>query len=1057
MILNKSELVANINQDISDQAYGQISPYDIRHNLLDIIDSIHNLTGDKDLFAANFATIPSGNTQVGQLALDLIKTPESNNSFNTAIGYSSLKSSYIASKNTAVGAYALSCNVYGEGNSALGYHALAGNTVGNLNVGIGSFALNNNKSGNGNIAIGHGAGYFVEKDASYKFYLASHPVDNNYICSNPSGTGLIPLLYGDLSANILGIGVKTLHNFGSLQTGGDITPSGNNILNLGHSSYKWRNLFLSSSLLLGDQASLLTDNSSNIRVSGSLVPLTNNISTLGSPGRNWIAGYFTNLTVEGTASINNLISLNTQAYSNKNLYLGVNSGISGIYIDSALIGGGLYLKSSTSKEYSITFYPVASGLQSFSGDNRATWRSNVSFQIPESGYVRSDSILSYDPNSYGLFFNSGITYFSRKDVLSVVPTSSGGHLAGIGNVNFISNSGQNTNYTLSVLSLESGVNVSQRFLSGAKVRQKDNLNSNKDKLRGFEIKYIDDAYITVGSNTDRLVIGSYDNTSKFINGVVLMKNSDDGSVFSVTNIPSVTENIVPNTIFNARSKNDCIGRFSSENNGFFKSSIQLLTNLNCELSGVELAYLNRSGVCDLTMFKDSGRIIYARLKDQQIGFLSSGVTNSTITIGHSGMAQLPSISLKDSSFVSSTTITGTVGYGKIYNTQDIKPYCNQSNSLFYIDASGNTFNLVVNKLDNVDGRAVYTDNNNNTFAGYLSPSGRKISGSIFSNTTFGSQALYSIKSGSGNLAIGHNSLYHLESGINNIVIGRESGSGLLASNKNIILGNLAFNRAGALRSTTDNIIIGNGIGSSHSGSFNFVVGNKSDVILLEGKLGPENSDKRLVMPNDGKLYLNNLDNTEGLSLRANIIEVIDSGGSNYPENSLNFLFSGNNTATLLTLDHNSNPMSNSVSYAAPSTVRPFAELKGDLKLRGSIRFSDGTSLESSSGIAIATNLANSGISLANIANSGVNVLNSIMIEGYMPNGMAAPSVASSPTSGLLVTKNSAWSNSASLFIFNRDTTSIIHSGAYVVAARINGEYKPIWVSRDNADSCCCDD
>ncbi len=65
MILSKSQLVNNINSEISDQSYGQISPYDIRHNLLDIIDSVHNLTSSQDLISLNLATFPNGNTKVG--------------------------------------------------------------------------------------------------------------------------------------------------------------------------------------------------------------------------------------------------------------------------------------------------------------------------------------------------------------------------------------------------------------------------------------------------------------------------------------------------------------------------------------------------------------------------------------------------------------------------------------------------------------------------------------------------------------------------------------------------------------------------------------------------------------------------------------------------------------------------------------------------------------------------------------------------------------------------------------------------------------------------------
>ena len=43
MIKSKSELVSTINSELSDNSTGDISPRDIRHNLIDIIDSAHNL------------------------------------------------------------------------------------------------------------------------------------------------------------------------------------------------------------------------------------------------------------------------------------------------------------------------------------------------------------------------------------------------------------------------------------------------------------------------------------------------------------------------------------------------------------------------------------------------------------------------------------------------------------------------------------------------------------------------------------------------------------------------------------------------------------------------------------------------------------------------------------------------------------------------------------------------------------------------------------------------------------------------------------------------------
>jgi len=1080
MILSKSQLVNNINTEISDQSYGQISPYDIRHNLLDILDSVHNLTLSQELKSLNLATIPSGNTKVGQLTLESIELPGYLSQDNTAIGYSALKANYQSSKNTAVGSYSLSCNIYGQNNVALGYNALAGNTVGHLNIGLGNYSLHNNKSGNGNIAIGHGAGYYVNKDTNNKLFIAYHPIDDNYICSNPNGSGLTPLVYGDLSTIQLGIGVNSLHSYGKLQVGGDITPSGNNVLNIGHSLYNWKSLYLSRSIEFANSSSINADISSVISIKGSVSPLINNLYNIGEASRKWSRGYFQNLTVDGIANINQLVSISTQNYTNKTLYLGTNSTLFPLYSDSTLVGGGLSLKSSNSREYSIAYYPPNSGMPCFVGEyEKSTFRTNTSFQVPSTAYIKTNSIVSYNPDAfgegdcYGLFFNSGISYISRKNVLGSNPGLSTGPLAGIGNINFLSNSGELTNYIVSLSSIESGVNVSQRFLTGTKVRQKDSLNNNRDKLSGFEIKYIDDSNLGItGPLTDRLVVGSYDRTSKFVNGLVIMKNDIDGSVLSVTNIPSVTENVLPKTIFNVRSSNHCIGRFTSENNGYYKSAIQLLTRENCEASGVEFAYLNNSGIADISIYKNSVSTNFIRMKDiNQIGILSSGITNATVTIGHSGISKLPTISLKDNLWISDSTVSSSVGYGKIYNLYDPKNYANQYNSLYFIDGSGNSFNLTVNKLDNVDARAVYTDASGNTFAGYMSPSGRKnITAATKNNISYGYQALYSILSGSGNFGIGYNSIYNLASGNNNIVIGEFSASGIGVTSNNIIIGNKSFNKTPQLSNTVCNTIIGHDIGSSHSGSYNFLVGN-NNLILLDGKLGPANSDKRLTLPSGGRLYINNANDTDSLCLKANIIEVIDSGGNNYPDNTLTLKFSANNSFDLLYFNHNAPPLLNQPTYKTinnnpilggiiPSILpRPYAELNGDLKLKGILCFSDGTVLATSSGIVTSIELANSGIALGNsgisLANSGIARVNSSFVEGYMPNGLQPPIGNSSKTSGILVLKDSNWADSGNVFVINRDSTSVIHSGAYVIAARVNNEYKPIWVSASDTACVCC--
>ena len=163
---------------------------------------------------------------------------------NTAVGYASLNKSFSGYANTAVGSYSLNCNIHGHNNVALGFNAVAANTTGYGNVGVGNYSIHNNKTGNLNIAIGHGAGYYIDKDVSNKLFISSHNVDKDYICSNPLGQGLVPLIQGDLDSSKLkvGIAVSELHDGAVLQVGGSIhtNQSSDYTYSLGSFTYKFK-------------------------------------------------------------------------------------------------------------------------------------------------------------------------------------------------------------------------------------------------------------------------------------------------------------------------------------------------------------------------------------------------------------------------------------------------------------------------------------------------------------------------------------------------------------------------------------------------------------------------------------------------------------------------------------------------------------------------------------------------------------------------------------------------------------------------------------------------
>ena len=178
--LPKQTIITNINSEILDNSRMLISPYDVRHNLIDMIDSTHLFLEGKDLTTTNFATPDTRTTIAGQEALNKLYLPQYVSVDNSAFGYGTLQNNYNGGENTAIGSYAITCNVYASGNTAVGYKSLAGNIHGDSNTAIGANALQSNKHGSNNIAIGNGAGYYhgsgIGEKYSNKFYLGINDI-----------------------------------------------------------------------------------------------------------------------------------------------------------------------------------------------------------------------------------------------------------------------------------------------------------------------------------------------------------------------------------------------------------------------------------------------------------------------------------------------------------------------------------------------------------------------------------------------------------------------------------------------------------------------------------------------------------------------------------------------------------------------------------------------------------------------------------------------------------------------------------------------------------------
>jgi hypothetical protein len=79
--------------------------------------------------------------------------------------------------------------------------------------------------------------------------------------------------------------------------------------------------------------------------------------------------------------------------------------------------------------------------------------------------------------------------------------------------------------------------------------------------------------------------------------------------------------------------------------------------------------------------------------------------------------------------------------------------------------------------------------------------------------------------------------------------------------------------------------------------------------------------------------------------------------------------------------------------------------------------------------------------------SGIDGISALpdFIEGVMEQAVSSPASVSSPTSGILNIINSNGSVIGSTYIINKDTSLDIPDNVFVVAKKINGTYRPVWV------------
>ena len=971
MSLSRAEYISYINGLLPDNSTQQISPEDVRLALIDLIESIPYFITDKELSVLNLGSEDIRTTRVGDLSLSKIFLANSYNEDNSALGYYTLGANYSGVRNTALGSYSLGCNLYGDDNVGVGFSALAGNLTGSGNVGIGNYSLRSNKHGDFNIAIGHGAGCNIDTNTNYKFFLGSYPVNSGSPClSAPPESGFTHLMYGELDNLKLGVAVKSLHNMGTLQVSGSVSPSFDKNGDLGHPYYTWNAAYLGSGLGYSSDSDFIISRVTKpfpsqyelnrigtftsdgkvgfgtlppsgaygfMTVDGDLIPSRDKVYSLGHPDLKW-NGVFGNIIVSGTAQFN-VVSFHEKTecfYECKTLHLAssglceddiYNSQVCGFLTDEGIDGAGFEVHSSGNsyrRDYRFIYRFPDQTLSCLEVDDlysRSRWESNISLAVVDGRHVQTQRVLSKgnlslvsESGCFGAFIRPNRFIVGNEPLLS----------SGNSEVNFVFASG----FTVSNIAHGSGLNIKQRLLS-------------RNGTRGFDLSYVDAQDVLVsGRQSDRFVISSVDSSNKDI--ITILRSGALG-------VSDLSGTFIPQTIFNVQSSSGCIGRFTSYNG---PTKLQLLASSNTIASGLEISFNSvvnqypsgQRSVVDFVVLSPSGNNGAVSIAENNFIGIGHTLKNTSrvfeahapLTIRHEGSLS-GTISIKSQA----ASPSSTAGYGKIY----VKPVSvsPQTESIFFLDGSSNEYNLILNP-NNISDGLVYTDVRGNTFAG-LTPTSRPLNVNSLFNTAYGYTALNSLTHGSGNSVFGV-SASRLNNGNNNTIVGHNSFAA--SGSNNVVIG--SHNLSDSPVENVDNsIIIGTDISYSVVENGTIAIGT-GVVPLLLGSL----SSRNLYLKN-GTLGVKSLYDEQEVALNHTVfgsknvsaLTVKDNtvAGYNHGYLSVRFADQNNYTRTLVDFDYNANPLTVSPSFNVPSPLRPFVGISGDIKLLGAVRFADGTFLD----------------------------------------------------------------------------------------------------------------
>jgi hypothetical protein len=244
--------------------------------------ALDNADAENDNLAIGYAALGGAinggekNVAIGNYSLDALTSGDN----NTGVGYGALTSNTTGSQNSAYGQESLYTNTTGTGNTASGYYSLYYNTDGNYNTASGYTSLRSNTTGRDNTTAGYGSlrsntvGSYNTAIGAEALYDANRTADanayNTALGYKAGNTGTNDITTGD--KNVL-LGASTAASqatatnqvvigYGATGHGDNIAvigngsataihPHDNNEVDLGSSSYNFKDLYLSGDATIG--------------------------------------------------------------------------------------------------------------------------------------------------------------------------------------------------------------------------------------------------------------------------------------------------------------------------------------------------------------------------------------------------------------------------------------------------------------------------------------------------------------------------------------------------------------------------------------------------------------------------------------------------------------------------------------------------------------------------------------------------------------------------------------------------------------------------------------